>query len=102
MTLKGAHGETEKTRAYEFLRVFGGREVAKSFHGGEVGTLDLLGRGLTHLRRGTPVVLAGQEVDGTFGHVDLVDAIPCIKASEVEVEIAVENAICLARVHMLW
>lgn len=102
MTLKGAHGETEKTRAYEFLRVFGGREVAKSFHGGEVGTLDLLGRGLTHLRRGTPVVLAGQEVDGTFCHVDLVNAIPCVKASKVEVEIAVENAICLARVHMLW
>lgn len=68
------------------------REVAEAFHSGHLCTLDLVRCGLGHVGRGGPVVDAGQEVDGARVCVDVCDAVACIKAAEIEVEIAMEDA----------
>lgn len=62
--------------------------------------LNLIRRGLTHLRGGTPVILTGQEIDGAFLGVDGGDAVAGVEAAEVEVEVAVENAVGLPGVHV--
>ena len=76
------------------------REMTQPSHALEISTLDLLAGRLRHLRCGRPVVFAGQEIDGAFLGIDLTDAIAGVKAAEVEVKIAVEDAIRLTRIEM--
>ncbi len=75
--------------------------MTQPLHRGEVGTLDLLCRGLAHLRCGRPVKFSRQEVDGTFLDIDLGDTIAGVEAAEIEIEVAVEYTVGLAGVHML-
>lgn len=67
--------------------------MSQILHGLEVRALDLVCRRFTHLGSGTPVVLAGQEVDWTLLDVDFCHSVTCVEAAEVEVEVAVENSV---------
>ena len=75
--------------------------MPQSFHGAEIRALDLLRRGLRHLRRRGPVELACEEVDGTFLDVDGGDTVAGVESAEVEIKIAVEDAVGLTGIHML-
>lgn len=73
-------------------------KVSQPSHALEIGPFDLFGCRLRHLRRGRPIILARQEVDGTYLAVDLIDAVAGVEAAEVEVEIAMEDTIRLTRI----
>jgi hypothetical protein len=81
-------------------RILGRRKVSQPLHALEVGPFDLLAGRLRHLRGRRPIVLAGQEIHGAFLAVDLADALAGVKAAKVEVEIAVEDTVRLARVQV--
>jgi hypothetical protein len=57
-------------------------------------TFDLVSSRLGHLGRGAPVVDSREEVDGAFVDIDLMHTVSCVKATEIEVQVAVEDA-CL-------
>lgn len=69
--------------------------MAQPFHGLEVGPLDFLGRGIAHLRCCTPVVLACKEVYWALFNIDGRDTVSCVKSTEVEIQITVEDAVRL-------
>ena len=72
-------------------------QVLHSFH---IRTFNLIRRRLTHFRSSTPIKLPSKEVNWTFLRIDLVHTVSCIEAAEVEIEIAVEDSVRLAAVHM--
>lgn len=67
--------------------------MAQILHRLEVCTLDLVGRRFTHLWGGTPVILAGQEVDRTLLDIYVCHSVTCVEAAEVEVEVTVEDSV---------
>ena len=85
---------------HELGRVLRGGEVAQAGHALHHGALDLVGRLLAHVGRGAPVVLAREEVDGALLDVDAGHAVARVEAAEVEVQVAVEDAVRLARVQV--
>lgn len=74
--------------------------MAQAGHALHHGAGDLVGGGLAHGGGGAPVVLAGEEVDGALLDVDGGDAVARVEAAEVEVEVAVEDAVRLAAVQV--
>lgn len=74
--------------------------MAEVCHLLESGTLDLVRGRLAHLRRGAPIILTSEEVDGALSDVDLVDAVSRVEAAKVKVQIPVEDAVRLAAVHV--
>lgn len=87
--------------SYKFLRILGGREMSQTFHALEIRAGDLLRGRLAHFGRRAPVIFAGEEVDGALFHVDAGHAVSGVEAAEIEIQIAVEDAVGLARVHVL-
>ena len=65
---------------YKFPWIFCGRKVAQPLHALEIRALDLLGRGLRHLRCSGPVEFAGEEIDRALLHVDGGDAVAGVEA----------------------
>ncbi len=74
--------------------------MSQILHGRHIRPLDLVRCRLTHTWRRAPVILTGQKVDRTLLNIDLVHTVTSIKAAEVEVQIAMEDAIGLAGVHV--
>lgn len=74
--------------------------MSQILHSSHVRPLDLICRRLAHIRRRTPVILTRQEIDWTLLDVNLAHAVTSVEAAEVEVQIAVEDAIGLAGVHV--
>jgi len=74
--------------------------MTQTFHALEICAGDLFGGGLAHCRGGAPVVFAGKEVDRAFLDVDAGDAVSGVEAAEIEVQVAVEDAVGLAGVHV--
>ena len=75
--------------------------MAQPLHRLKVCALDFLGRLLRHLGCGAPVELTRQEIDWAFLDVDLSNAVARVEAAEIEVQVAVEDAVRLAGVHVL-
>ena len=90
-----------ETSTHEFVWILRRREMAKPLHGLEICPLDLLGGCVAHLGRRAPVILARQEVYRALLDVDRGDPVPRVEASKVEVEVAVEDTVGLAGIHVL-
>jgi hypothetical protein len=74
--------------------------MSQSLHGRHPRPLNLIRRRLAHLRRRAPIILPGQKVNRAFRAVDGRDAVAGVEAAEVEVEVAVKDAVGLAGVHV--
>ena len=84
----------------KFSRILRRREMAQSRHALHHCSRDLIGGRFAHGRCGAPVILAGQEVDGTFLDIDTGHTVSRVEAAEVEVQVAMEDAVGLTAVQM--
>jgi hypothetical protein len=74
--------------------------MPQSLHSLHLGPFNLIRCRLTHLRCRRPIVLTCEEVDWAFLGVYLGNAVAGIEAAEVEVEVAVEDAVGLGGVEV--
>ena len=84
----------------KFGRILRRREMAQSRHALHHRSRDLIGGCFAHGWCGAPVILARQEVDGTFLDIDTGHTVSRVEAAEVEVQVAVEDAVGLTAVQM--
>jgi hypothetical protein len=69
--------------------------MSQPWHTFEISAVDLFGGRMRHLRCGRPIILAGQEKYRTFLGINLVETVAGVEATKVEVEVAVEDTVCL-------
>ena len=74
--------------------------MSQVLHSRHIRALNLIRRRFAHVGSGAPIILARQEVNRTLLAVDLADAVAGVEAAEVEVQVAVEDAVGLAGVHV--
>ena len=84
----------------ELGRILRRWEMAQARHALHHRSGDLISGGFAHGWSGAPVVLASQKVDGAFLDVDAGHTVPRVEAAEVEVQVAVEDAVGLTAVEM--
>lgn len=74
--------------------------MTQALHSLEVCALDLLGSGLAHSRRGAPIKLTSEQIDGTFLDVNGGHSVTRVETAKIKVEIAVEDAVGLGAVQV--